>query len=463
MIEVTTVEAPQPRRRGGARWIAAGAAIAVAAGALGYVAGRAGEDGGGATEAPQSSSAPDDTVEAAALPAPAGITVPGMSTEAVSERPAADSYPAPDEATSISASGSGGSGQYYPGAYAEEPGELLGERTAGDVTLRVHRQGHGEGWSPYWPTFPGWSPEPWCYPSAGLRIGIASPTAIGTAWASYYDEPKDGLAVSTFAAGHVEGDPLFGAVVQVAADVTAADLTTATGSDTAAPQNGIVLLVVHGPIDEGFTLTVHRADGSSESEDAATLIESWNEPGYRTACEPPPPALPDPGGQPSDPDAAKAEILAVWAAAHDETADTSSREQFIDDASGVAEAWQALAAGEYSDAARDSTAEIAELVFSSPTEAWFRYDVLTPITSFYDRYGRATLTDDGRWVLTRQTICQDLALAPGAACEPAVEPLLPPSAANDPRYGVDPMPYPGDAPATVVPLIPDPAPETSAP
>ena len=92
------------------------------------------------------------------------------------------------------------------------------------------------------------------------------------------------------------------------------------------------------------------------------------------------------------------------------------------------------------EAARTRAADVfgcppRELVFTSPTEAWFRYDIDSPMASFADRYGMAVLGEDGVWRLTRQSVCQDLALVPGTTCVPSVSQLLPPSAADDPRYG----------------------------
>ncbi|MEO5899117.1 MAG: hypothetical protein ABIR68_03165, partial [Ilumatobacteraceae bacterium] len=83
---------------------------------------------------------------------------------------------------------------------------------------------------------------------------------------------------------------------------------------------------------------------------------------------------------------------------------------------------------------------ITELVFVSPTQAWFRYDLISGFSTFIDRYGQARLVD-GTWKLTRQTFCQDIALA-GIGCSPAVDPLLPPSAQDDPRYGYSPRSEP---------------------
>ena len=106
-------------------------------------------------------------------------------------------------------------------------------------------------------------------------------------------------------------------------------------------------------------------------------------------------------------------------------------------------------AGDYAGAAQGASIEMRETVFTSPTEVWFRYDLLTPVANFFDRYGIARLGDDGTWRITRETICQDLALAPGNACSPGVERVLPPSASGDPRYDVTAVPMPG-VPTTMV-------------
>jgi hypothetical protein len=63
-------------------------------------------------------------------------------------------------------------------------------------------------------------------------------------------------------------------------------------------------------------------------------------------------------------------------------------------------------------------------VFTSPTEAWFRYDIETNVTNFTDRFGIA-FQIDGVWVIARAVICQDLALA-GAQCFPFVDQIQPP-------------------------------------
>ena len=241
--------------------------------------------------------------------------------------------------------------------------------------------------------------------------------------------------MTTFASGYPEGSPIFGALAQVDPDVAQVTMTTASGlTDSTAPIDGLALLEVAGGIEQDLTFTVTKADGSSTTTPVGELTTPYATAEYHAACDPPPPALPEAGEQPSDPNATEASVRANWAIVHDFAGDAQSRRSYVDDDTGVAEAWTALQNGDYADAAKASTADIAELVFTSPTEAWFRYDVLTPITNFYDRYGIAHLGADGVWIFTRQTICQDISLAPGFGCTPPVDALLPPSAAADPRY-----------------------------
>ena len=359
----------------------------------------------------------------------------------------------------------GGGGQYSQGAYPEQALELLGERTtASGITLRAHRQDYGtEMMAPYGDQFNGWTPAGWCFPTGNLRISIVTSNSAHLGWAPWYTEPKGGVAVSTVSGGYVEGSPVFGAVVQVGPNATSVTFTTTSGlTDSAAPSNGIALLGVSGPIEENFSVVISNGDGTSTTLNSADLasLNPYDDSGYREACEPPPPVLPPAGEQPLDPAAAEAAVREAWTLARDFGAvDPAVRASYIDDTTGMAEAWDAISNGEFAEAAKGSTSTIAELVFTSPTEAWFRYDITSSIVNFNDRYGIAHLSAAGVWQFTRQTVCQDLQLVPNAVCSPMVDTLYPPSAANDPRYGggvvpvgedgvVTPMPMPIEVPAS---------------
>jgi hypothetical protein len=128
-----------------------------------------------------------------------------------------------------------------------------------------------------------------------------------------------------------------------------------------------------------------------------------------TIPPPEPPDLPDPGEQP--PDAAAAE-----AAVGDALADLFSapvevgREFFdlLDDASGldinVASALEDQP--ELENLLTKSDATISALVFISPIEAFFLYDLDAPYGPVSNRFGRARFVD-GRWKITRGTFCQE--------------------------------------------------------
>ena len=97
----------------------------------------------------------------------------------------------------------------------------------------------------------------------------------------------------------------------------------------------------------------------------------------------------------------------------------------LDDDTGVAAAIEVARNGVYADAVATAEYTIEDFVFTSPTEAWFRYAIDTGESYFGQRYGTAHLID-GSWRISRGVICQDLALA-GAPCEPDPGPIYPPS------------------------------------
>ena len=426
MIEIESPDVRSQRR--GRRAVVMATAAALVAGSGGFLLGRSTDHAGrGVGAVPTTEAAPAISSETTS---PVGTTET-LPTTTLLGLPAGS-----DVAQSGSAKTAGvAGGMYVPSAYEEPQMQLIATRTTpSGVVIRVHLNMYQD--NPY--TLggpPGWQPAGWCYPQGDLRISIVAPDSINLAYAAWYETLKDGLSVTTFAAGYPEGSPIFGALAQVAPDVTLVTMTTASGlTDSTAPIDGLALLEVAGGIEQDLTFTITKSDGNSTTTPVSELMTPYATAEYHTACDPPPPVLPEAGEQPSDPSAAEAALRTNWAIVHDFAGDAQSRRSYVDDDTGVVDAWTALQHGDYADAAKASTADIAELVFTSPTEAWFRYDVLTPITNFYDRYGIARLGADGVWIFTRQTICQDISLAPGFGCTPPVDPLLPPSAASDPRY-----------------------------
>jgi hypothetical protein len=453
---IDQIDAPARRGNQRSRIVVVAAVAALTTGALGFLAGRSAHDPvesvAGAPPAPlqvqEADTVPDESTVVTAtatsfvvtVPAPTPTAAPAPPPSAV-PAPAAVGFPAADMAE----------GPYFGDG---GPMELVAERvTADGITLRAHRRDFPQEMRPY-PEFPDWTPPGWCFPSGELRISAASATAIFVTNGPWFSAARNGLSATPFVGGTVESAPFVGLTIQVADDVSSVRMTLPSGAtDEASAANGVVVLAV--PTDDPehaiapeLQLTVARTDGSSTD---TTLGEIAGGPDVAGDCQPPPPALPPAGEQPQDPAAAEAAFREAWAGSRGDlgTIDNPERAKYMEDTTGIAEAWEQVANGSLGETAKASTTEIRELVFTSPTEVWFRYDLLTPMSSFFDRYGIAHLGDDGLWKITRATICQDLALV--VACDPPVQPVLPPSAANDPRY--DPQIMPGyPVGPTTVPL-----------
>lgn len=453
---------PTPgRSRSRGRWFAAAAAALVAlagAGVLGYVVG---DDDDGSVEVVAPATAPAETtpdrVDEPASTAESGADEPADTevadvpaaerddtTDAVATTAATvdDVDPAvevpasiapveePLDETATSDVVSGGQGWT---TFGEQEVEFLVERTVGDVVLRVHR---GQPWDQglYDVEFGGWQPPGWCFESGQLRVAMSGGAATGTpvidvGSVSYWSEPYQGRAVTWLVLGAADQNPHRVVVVQ-AATGTPVSVTFADGStDATTADGGVALLVVPGSPERiehadgqitwfeyrfrftvdvgGETIGVGGAGG-----DAA--VGDWSDPEFTASCSPPPPALPEPGEPPADPAAAEAEIRDTMTALYGggENRDVADVLALLDDATGVEEARAQVSEGSFEEAASSAVPTIEELVFTSPTEATFRYRIDTDVTNLRDRYGRSVLID-GSWRITRDTLCQDLSLAGG--------------------------------------------------
>ena len=196
-------------------------------------------------------------------------------------------------------------------------------------------------------------------------------------------------------------------------------------SDTTVPTNGLALLVVDGAIASDFTVTVTNADGSELVATSAQMNIPWDSTDYQNACQPPT-TLPAPGEQPADAATVEQSIRDIHAQMYEGLRDGSLGPTYIDDFTGIADAVARLDSGPYAGNAANVKRNITGFVFTSPTEAWFSYDIVTDSYTFPGRFARAHPNADGLWQFTRQSICQDLALAPGAECDPPVPTLYPP-------------------------------------
>ncbi len=422
-----------PGRRSRWRWVAAlGAAMLVAAaGGVGYGIGRSVDDESARLASPDPTDAPQPVEPPATLAAVQPATTMAADETTSSEAVAVDA--------SGGRSASGGVG--YP-AFGGQPMMLLAERVAdAGLTLRAHlgqtwdNSGEFEG--------DGWQPAPWCYESGQLRIALAGNGVIDVGGVPWYREPFKGRSVSWLTLGSVDGLPQWVIVAQAPADTVTVTVTFADGAtDSATPQNGIALLTAPGlapteVVEDDYTYWVDSPpdftvvfEGGAEP---VAVVDSggvgmWNDPEFRASCEPPPPALPDPGEQPADPVAAGAEIAAAMTALYGADRAVDGDALYLVDATGVAEARAAVIEGGFKTEAASARPVVEDLVFTSPNEAWFRYRIDTDGVGLTNRFGIALLVD-GSWRITRDTLCQDLSMA-GGECVGGWEFIQPPSVAR---------------------------------
>lgn len=348
------------------------------------------------------------------------------------------------ESAGDAASRSAGMLHYGWGSYSAEPPLFLVERvTPSGATVRVSSYGYFGYEGEYAAVDPAssWAPAPWCFPSGELRVALSAAGVIDVGYASWFDEPYRGLAVYAFDLGRADGAPWQVLVVQPPAGANAVTATFPDGaSDQAAVANGVAVLAVPG--DRDPTTAVLDLAGVSDADAAQVGVSDLLgrvDDEYHTSCNPPPPPpppLPPAGEQPADPAAAEAQLRDVLAALFNSEQDLEQRLAFVDDTTGLADAFEQVATGPFADVAGTAVHTVQELVFTSPTEAWFRYSIDTSITGFANRYGRAVLVD-GQWKITRQTVCQDLALATATCTPDAGGTIYPPGSEHwyDQFYG----------------------------
>ncbi len=410
----------------------AAAAIVAAAGGAGFGIGRSVssvDNAGTATQAPGGSSttvSPTTTVS---------DTAPDATPAAGSDTPAPfDTVPA----TTLAPVGDVASSYYGDGGYyGYGPYELVTEQTTDDgIRVRVLRgPQYDMGGYPS-----GWQPAPYCYPNGDLRVTFDGPDLVDVTGFPYYTELFDGVAVAYNDVGIADRHPLRVTFVQSDTDAASATVTWDDGVTATAPiVDGVAMLVADMSAaadlrpDQIWELgfAVELAGPSGVRTVTKTDLDHYADPDWRANCEEPPPALPDPGEQPADPDAGQAlldRFAELWST---DVAFADKPTDLLDDWTGVLDAIDSVNTGGFADTAGTAEHVVDEYVFTSPTEAWLRYSIFTDVSNFTGRYATATLVD-GVWQFPRAAVCQDLGLA-GEGCQPWVDAIYPPSWYE--RYG----------------------------
>lgn len=289
---------------------------------------------------------------------------------------------------------------------------------------------------------------PWCTTVGGAAMTVIAPATVGQTSMPITKSAHPDGGGQMMTAGFIERAPLIGILTQTPPEVVVVRLiVAAVGVDEMKPVEGVSALALELPADavvgngfgEGFpgpipgnaqgTVEYETANGDRTSMDIEQFnagLPIWNdqrcwnqgpvvEPDPN-APPPKPPPLPPAGPQPDDPATARRSVenalTTLFTAPMEE-----GREYFdyIDDASGLDinigppdEANQ-----QFIDLLEDSEVTMTGLVFISPVEAFFYYDMENSISGvFQNRLGRARFVD-GAWKITRGTFCQELATVGG--------------------------------------------------
>lgn len=312
-----------------------------------------------------------------------------------------------------------------PEATVAPAGTATPEETAAPANgIAPPEPGPGVPGVPGEPGVAGWVPAEWCTPVGGMRVSMTYKDAIGVSNGSRYATARDGgMTLTLFSSGYAENQRFRVLVLQVDEGTTLATASWADGAiDTAAPVKGWVVLASPGESAVEFDISLQTAAGPKDVP--YELLPRDGDVEWQKACNPPPPELPVPGEQPDDPAEAEQQVRDVfdllW---NDEVA--LEDKVVLDDTTGVADAIEQMQNGGFAGTAATARHTITAVVFTSPTEAWFTYDIDTDVADFTNRFGIAYRID-GVWVISRAVMCQDLALA-GAQCIPFSDEIRPPA------------------------------------
>jgi hypothetical protein len=126
--------------------------------------------------------------------------------------------------------------------------------------------------------------------------------------------------------------------------------------------------------------------------------------------------LTEPGEQPADPAGAEERVRAAFTGIFDSSQPREDKAPLSERPAVWSAANKALVEGQYGEMVEGLRAVVDEVVFTSPTRAAVRFDLVTPAGyGSADQVGHAVLVD-GRWLVTIETTCQQVSIA-GVQCD----------------------------------------------
>jgi hypothetical protein len=234
-------------------------------------------------------------------------------------------------------------------------------------------------------------------------------------------EPSGALAVgatSLSVFGSREGRPAVWTFARVGTGISRVRAHFDDGAtDEMSPVEGVVALGHAGSVSratlETFDAHGHTLGSVVVTGGAACATRPCA--GVAPPAAPAPPQLPQPGTPPTDPNAARAAIGQAFHDVYTWSNPSTVKGAAIEGGSVLSPDLETqLAKGPFAKQVQQAKVRVDEVVFTSPTKAAVRYDILIPNDNFTSRIGNAIFVD-GRWKVARATVCTDLSLA-GVTC-----------------------------------------------
>ncbi|HEY7439239.1 MAG TPA: hypothetical protein VIC35_07565 [Acidimicrobiia bacterium] len=247
-----------------------------------------------------------------------------------------------------------------------------------------------------------------------VAIGSSTTVAQGGSAGS---QPRV-AGVGTF--GIREGAPASWVIVQGGNAARVRARFSAGSTDEMAPVDGVAVLAsrvsnANGPVSVD-TIDSHGNVTPGPSVPAGTIIigSSASVAGACPAIPAPPLTLPAPGVQPSNPTAARAAIEHAYELVYDGRSADSAKADALEDSRVTLPLLIAAANGPDAATVKAASARVLGVVFTSPTSATVRYEIMMHGAPDIGEVGSAVYVD-GAWRVARQTICDDLQLV-GQSC-----------------------------------------------
>ncbi|HEY7137013.1 MAG TPA: hypothetical protein VIB48_18310 [Acidimicrobiia bacterium] len=267
---------------------------------------------------------------------------------------------------------------------------------------------------------PGGEQEPAVVSGEVVTIEVSTDAAVAQGL-FLAPEPSSPLAVgatslSTF--GAAEGQPAVWTFARVGSGISRVRAHFDDGAtDEMSPVEDVVALGHVGPASRA-TLETFDAHGHTLGSVVVTggvACDTRPCAGAVPPAVPAPPRLPPPGTPPADPTAARAAIEHAFAAVYTWSNPSTVKGSAIEGGSVLSPDLETqLAKGPFAKQVQQARARVDEVVFTTPTTAAVRYDILVPNDDFTNRIGNAVFVD-GAWKVSRATVCTDLSLA-GVSC-----------------------------------------------